>query len=50
MKVKVIGRKRPFFGGKLLKIGDVVDVPKELLESKNPPSWAKRVRAESAGA
>ena len=46
MKVKIIGKNKPFWDGKLRSIGDTVDVPKELMDAKNPPSWAKAVRTQ----
>jgi len=48
VKVKVIGRNKPFWDGQLREIGDVVDVPNKIMDSKNPPRWAKPVRAKKA--
>lgn len=42
MKVRVIGRNRPFFDGKLRKIGEVIELSKEQGESL--ASWMQPVR------
>ena len=40
MKVLIIGRSRPFWGGKLRKIGEIVDVPTELYnDEKKRSQW-----------
>lgn len=45
MNVTVIGKQRPFFNTRLLKIGDVVDVPSSFRD--NPASWMGNTKGES---
>ena len=49
MECKIIGKRRPFYSGKLRKIGESINIPDEVMKSKDKPRWAEPVRAKTGG-